>query len=197
MGTRKLILLLGLLGLPCFLRADGFLPVAMVIWPAMIFALIPVVLIEAYVYVKELRISKKRALIGSLISNSVSTLLGYPLSAIIWLYVGFAMLKPLSDKPSAFWESHRVLGFLVGSSVAYGNNPGEIAYGLAAGLVPALLLSVWSERLVLQWYLEKTKPQVIRHVWKAQLYSYAFLVVLTVSLILTVGPEFGVNVFFH
>jgi hypothetical protein len=156
-----------------------------------------VVLIEAYVYIKELGISKKRALVGSLISNSVSTLLGYPLSAIIWIFSGFAMLKPLSDKSSTFWESHPVLGFMVGSSIAYGDKTIEIAYGLAAGLIPALLLSAWSERLVLQWYLKMTKHQLNRHVWKAQLFSYAFLVVLTVSLILTVGPEFGANVFFQ
>jgi hypothetical protein len=96
---KGLIVLLMCLGFPSLARADVGLPMIFVEWPAMILALVPVVLIEAAVYRRELRIPFRKALHPAGVANVASTLIGYPFAWLLRLAASFALLDLLAVVP--------------------------------------------------------------------------------------------------
>jgi hypothetical protein len=179
---KKYFLLLLVSLLPLRLHADGFLPVAMVIWPSMILALIPVVLIEAWVYKRELKIKIGIAIKGSFLSNAFSTFLGYPLSAILWFSIGWLVLQPLSNNGQGALHAYPNLVEILTCTMAYDPSPIGILIGLASGIIPAFLISIWSKKYAMQKYLKHDGKEIGRAVWKANLFSYIFLIALTLAL---------------
>jgi len=70
--------------------ANAGLPMIMVAMPVMLYALLPIVLIEAYVLRRSLHVSTGRSLVYAAVSNLVSTLVGIPLTWLI--LVAFQLL---------------------------------------------------------------------------------------------------------
>jgi len=78
------------LGLPRLL-GRRWSPMILVEWPAVILALVPVVLIEAAVYHRRLGITYGKALYPAGVANLASTFIGYPLAWILRLIGQYAL----------------------------------------------------------------------------------------------------------
>ena len=180
---KGLLVLLMCLGFPSLGRADTGLPMIFVEWPAMLLALVPVVLIEAAVYRRELRIPFRQALHPAGVANAASTLIGYPFAWLLRLAALFVLLDPLAKvaKPS------QALIALVYS--AWLPPEGEQAMWMLpaaslVGLVPAYFVSVYVEAWALRRLMKGKDRRVIRTLsYKANLASYVFLAACAVCML--------------
>jgi hypothetical protein len=78
------------------LLADIGVPMIFVQWPLMLFALVPVIAIEALVVCKGLTLPYGRAFAGSAKANVVSTLVGVPVAWGLMLILELATALPLA-----------------------------------------------------------------------------------------------------
>lgn len=160
--------------------ANAGVPMLFLHIPTILVALLPIIAIEAFVAQRLLGRPIRKSLWPITAANVVSMLLGFPL---LWLF--------------------GVLGqMLVGGGSAYGlgswwlklyavtvQAPWLIPYesdlfwmipaaGLAM-LIPAFSLSVWLERVVLQWFWKEEQKNVLRRFsFRAHCASYLVLVLL-------------------
>jgi hypothetical protein len=80
-----LLLILFLSATPVY--ADAGVPMLFVTMPMMIVGLIPIILIEAYVLIKEINISLGESLKTSFIMNILSTLVGIPITWVALVFI--------------------------------------------------------------------------------------------------------------
>jgi len=67
-------------------KADVGVPMLAVTWPGMLLALIPIVLLEAWVLNRRLRLSARRSLKFSIWANLASTVVGVPVTWGVLLF---------------------------------------------------------------------------------------------------------------
>ncbi len=195
--SRVLALLVLCLGLPSFAHADTGLPMIFVEWPAVILALVPVILIEAAVYRRQLGTTYRKALYPAGVANLASTFIGYPLAWILRLIGQFALtlllvlVMKLVGEPSGA-SMNSIPAKLVAAVVYSAWLPGEmydarwmLPAASLVGLVPAYFVSVYSEAWVLRRLMRgEDKPTIRALSYRANLASYALLVAIpTVMLI--------------
>jgi len=157
-------------------------------WPAVIIALLPVILVEAAVFRRVLGMPYRKALYPVAVANLASTFIGYPLAWILRLIGQFALTLILmlvvgvvGEPSKAFLDSawSRVGGVVLYSAWLPGDDNGGLWMLPAAsliGLVPAYFVSVYSEAWVLRRLMKGEDALSIRAVsFKANLASYALL----------------------
>lgn len=172
----------------CFSAQDAFanvaLPFVFVTVPGMVLALLPVVIVEAYVIKKQLHVPYESARSVSISANLCTTFLGVPLTWVVAViaeiicgyYVGcFSHSSPIG----------KVLGFMVlGSVILLDPTKGNddflfVALQSAWILVPCFFASWWIEYLVAAKKLKDIpKKQVKTAIMWANLYSYGALEVV-------------------
>src|SRR5215471_553858 len=181
-------LLLLCLGLPWPARADVGLPLIIIEWPAMILALVPVILIEAAVYRSYFRRSYSNALYPVGVANLASTFLGYPVAWILRLIGQFVLgliltlVMGLVGEPSSGSMDSigtRLVAVIVNSAWLPGDSESALWMLPAASLVclvPAFFISVHSEAWVLRRLMKgEDRSAILAFSYRANLASYAFL----------------------
>jgi hypothetical protein len=168
--------------------ADAGVPMLMLEWPVLLIVLVPVIVVEAFLYSRWLRIPMRSAFVGSAKANGLSTLVGVPLAWIVMLaleimvMVPTAMLTHGEGPKSPLWE---LVGFLVG--IAWLGPPERklfwmVPLAAALLLVPTFIVSVLIERRVCRasWPDAEEGP-LRRAVWRANLVSYGMLFVVAIA----------------
>jgi hypothetical protein len=170
--------------------ADVGVPMIFVQMPAMVFAFIPVVIIEAIITRRWLSLSYSQAFKGSFLANLFSTLIGIPLAWLIMFLIEMIVMYPTAmaaDHWHWHWINSPIFGILALPIGMAWLAPDEqnlfwmIPIASALLLVPSFFISVWLERWAYKkcWTnlnLELTK--IRNAVFKANLVSYAALFVI-------------------
>jgi hypothetical protein len=175
-----------------YLISDAGLPMITLTFPLMLALLVPVVLIEAWLYRKWLSLGAGAALRSSAIANVASTLVGVPLAWGIMLLFQFGLLGSLlriSRLGHALDRLNGPLADLVLTILApawLGPLSKYWMVPLAATilLVPTYILSVWIERFLVYHVLRRpdagasglSRPQTGVVVRNANRVSYGLLV---------------------
>lgn len=169
--------------------ADVGIPMMFIQWPLMICALIPVIIIEALLVRRWVKLSCRDAFIGVTKANLLSTLVGLPLAFVVIFVIQMVVLiavagaaqqrhwnlDSLQDSPFV-----RILEFTLG----FAGQPDSAAYWqipLAAALllIPSFYVSVWVERFVCRWAWPNSDAAAVRcGVFRANLASYFVLFIL-------------------
>jgi hypothetical protein len=167
--------------------ANVGVPMIFIQLPLMLYALVPVIILEALLIRRWLTLSFRDAFVGVTKANVFSTLVGVPLAWLAMLALEFAVMLPLglaADK----WEWKldgpvwQLLGFLF--SVAWlapvsGRLHWMVPAAVALLLVPCFFLSVVLERRsCMRTWSTMDPARVRRSVFAANLASYGLLFVL-------------------
>ena len=158
--------------------ADDTVP--MLFWHmlAIFAALVPIVLIEAYSAKKILGLTVGQALGPISASNFTSMLVGFPILWTVWLSVQQLVGGNYVHGLSTWWRKL----YAVTVQAPWLMHGGRDLYWMVPAaaivmLVPAFFLSVWIERLVLQWFWNtEYKARLLKFSFKAHVPSYATLV---------------------
>jgi hypothetical protein len=182
------------LGLPSPARADVGLPLTIIEWPAMILALVPVILIEAAVYRSYFRTSYSNALYPVGVANLASTFLGYPLAWVLRLVGQFVLglvlelaMGLVGGASSGPMDSigTRLVTVIVNSAWLPEGEGWMLPAASLAGLVPAFFISVHSEAWVLRRLMKgEDRSAILAFSYRANLASYAFLAAIATIMLL-------------
>jgi hypothetical protein len=165
--------------------ANAGLPMLCVGMPFLAAFLPAIVLIEALLYWRALRVSWSQAWRGSFEANMWSTFLGLPLAWIVWVFAGHTSVDLVQSSGLVtlddFLGSYTVgFLFLVATSGWLYPSPaiGEVLL-LGAGMVlllPAYLVSyLYEARYLQREWPELDARQVYRQVWLAHVVTYGLL----------------------
>jgi hypothetical protein len=161
--------------------ANAGIPMLYFHLPAMVLALVPVVGVEWIVAYRQFRIPKRKALKGVLAANCFSTLLGFPLFWLIGVLVVVAPGSYLENLiPSDAASVRKIVEVGVGA-IWLGPDVSSMRI-VQAGLtmlIPAFLVSVFSERWILRSAWKDLPSDVIASFsWRAHFVSYPVLAVV-------------------
>jgi hypothetical protein len=165
---------------PLFL-ADAGVPMLFVAFPFAFYLLIPVIALETWVARTVREISFQRRFLGVVAANAFSTIVGWPLAWLVLVLLqifvipggggGYGLDTPLHKVASVTLQAAWLIPY---ERDLYWMVP-TAALVL---LVPAFLITIPSERLVLRYVWRQTAVgERRRFVWDANLCSYAFLVI--------------------
>jgi hypothetical protein len=161
---------------PLTARADLGIPVGAVFWPASWILFLPIVLIEAGVASRVLRLTFRESLTLSMKANAWSTGAGVPLACLLMLFIGIF----LGSGPSRVHSSAWLADLFLGSAVWLEGLPDWVTLaGPALICVPCYFLSVRIEA----WSAAKTVPkgEALRWAKIANRVTYGFLIAVLVS----------------
>jgi hypothetical protein len=167
--------------------ADIGLPMIFVQWPLMLYALVPVIVLESLLVRRWVSLTYQEAFVGASIANVVTTLAGVPLAWGAMLAIEIGTMGPLSAAADEWhWRLEgpvfQVIGFIL--SVAWLPPLQDyfnwvVPLSVAALLVPSFFISVWLERLVcVKMWVTCDEAAVRRGVYRANLASYLLLFIL-------------------
>jgi hypothetical protein len=167
--------------------ADVGIPMIFVQVPAMVCALVPVIIIEANLIRRWVPLSSRDAIDGVVLANLCSTFVGIPIAWLIMLLVELA-LSGASGGATDMWPEGfgsligRILWLLLNAAwIGPGDGvpPWTIPVAAAALLIPSFFVSVWFERRIGLWWWPTSDPRAVRRgVYMVNLASYALLLVL-------------------
>ncbi|MGA2154602.1 MAG: HEAT repeat domain-containing protein [Bryobacteraceae bacterium] len=181
------------LALPC--QADAGVPMLALMWPGMFLALVPVVLLEAWVLKARLRLDTRLTLKLSLLTNLASTVAGIPIAWVAML--GLELLASLGADQMALNCSAPLQQFVCVAISAAWLNPVESEFywmipTATLALLPAcFLVSYFIEYRVTEFLIRRMESRVkIRSsdaagspvrgaTFSANLASYASLMLIT------------------
>ncbi len=170
-----------LLIIPSMACANVGIPSIAIIWPFFWLAFIPVVFIEAFSMRRALpSYSFGKLLFYNTASNAASTFVGIPIAYTIMFvltFYGFNYLFPLQEGV--------LLDQILVSMFMFTAYPYQ-KLGIVLLLGIFFLISVLVERWVFAKMVgeEYSKPLIAQEVFKANLASYAFLVIITISVLM-------------
>jgi hypothetical protein len=164
--------------------ADVGIPMIFVQWPLMFCALIPVIVVEAFLIRRWVSLSHREAFSGIAKANLLSTVVGIPLAWLAMLAVEYAVMLPVSLAADKWhWKLDspifQVIGFaLTVAWIAPFNAYVTVPIAAALLLIPCFYASVWIERRVCLWAWSAADPAAVRRgVYLANLASYSVLFV--------------------
>jgi hypothetical protein len=169
--------------------ADAGIPMIFIQMPAMVCALIPVILVETIVLSRKLSLGFSAALRGSASANIVSTLVGVPIAWCLMLGIEFSQYPVYVLGQKLGWNFNaplfRIIGFVL--SVSWlpplcAGNRWLIPLAAALLLAPCFFVSVWIESKMcfrtwkhIEWRL------LHRAVVAANLISYLCLTIVALA----------------
>ena len=168
--------------------ADSGLPMIAITYPAFWFAFFPIVGIEFLIMKKTLSFHKN-LFRNVVISNAISTIIGIP---IAWFIMACIQLN--LGGGGVFPGIKRSLALLLNVTLQApwllpleGEQSWMIPMAFLFLLLPFFIMSYWLEYAIMIVLMEKfisekliTMKEIKRSVWKANLYSYGFLCVVTI-----------------
>lgn len=180
------LLLVGFLLLlnPALAHADVGVPMIFLTFPSMILALIPIVLIEAGIFTRLLRIKYRQTILPSLFGNLASTIIGIPLSWLLMVAVqlitgggrAFGLSTLLGKIISVTWQAAWLIPYE--SDLWW-----MIPIAAAVGLIPAYFISVLIEFWVVKKYFkDKDRAETKNAVVKANLVTYGLLAIVCLGI---------------
>lgn len=180
MSYRTAIILLFLLSIPSLAFADAGLPMIVLTFPAMLVALIPIVVIEGVIYRRSFDVNYKSALGASFVSNLVSTIVGVPFA---WLLLfGVEMLTTQGAALGLDSLLKKIIAVTLQAAwlIPYENDLyWMIPVAAMVGFIPAFFISVYLERwIVRKFFRSIDKIKLNKTVWRANIKSYVYLSVL-------------------
>lgn len=184
---RRATAALGILLWPGLAQANAGLPMLWVLWPFAIAAIVPIVLVEAWVVQRGIGLSWRVSLWEMSKANVVSTLVGLPLTwvalvALEMLAAHLTMATKISDGYPPSWVGE--IGTVVMSAPWLGpfRTGGHwiVPVATATLLIPFFFVSVWVEVLtVRRTFTTSGKIGWRKVVWYANLASYGLLFAAT------------------
>jgi len=158
-------------------HADAGVPMIFITLPSMVLALIPIILIEALIFKHLLRINYKQAIQPSLSANFASTIIGFPLSWLLMVIIEITIGSKAYGITSLLGKITAVTGQAAWLIPYRDALWWMIPVAAAVGLIPAFFVSVIMEYwVVIRYFQEKTRAQIRAAVIKANLVTYALLV---------------------
>jgi hypothetical protein len=163
------------------LLANAGLPMFILIGPAMILLIIPVILLEWWVSLKMLQNGAKQKLLVISAANIVTTAIGWPLLYIAWIGLAMALGSPGlgSGIVGIHWPGWIPDSFISATLGAPWLMPYEddlwwmIPTATITFLIPCFFISVWIEGWICKRILRD--PQTNRFAWFSHLASYGLL----------------------
>jgi hypothetical protein len=170
---------------PRLAHADAGIPIIMISYPFVLLGLVPVIFIEGFVLHKLLNFELKRSLKLAAISNSISTIAGFPL---MWtLLFGIQIIDGGASCGPGFDTAWKTLATILLESAWI--CPWEqqawflIPVVFCVELFCAFIVSVYIERFILMKVIkDKTKQEITDANQSANIWSYLFLIALTAVL---------------
>ena len=162
---------------PFYAFADGGIPMIFLGYPFILAVFFCVCAIETWFYIRSLQIKTAELVLPVILANLASTVLGYPIAWILLfglqalntrgydLGFSYIWMKILAITLQSSWPSESEMHWM---------NP---IVGMV-GLIPTYFLSVWIEFLVLKKFSFGKSKIPKKAVWRANLFSYAFLFVI-------------------
>ncbi len=157
-------------------------------WPLMIGALIPVIIVEALLIRRWVRLSYRDAFIGVTKANLLSTMAGVPLAWLVMFVLELAIMIPVGIAAEKwhwnFFDSpvFQVVGFVIGMAwlgPAEGSGYWLVPLAAALLLLPSFYVSVWLEsKICRRAWPDIDSAAVRRGVFRANLASYIVLFIL-------------------
>jgi hypothetical protein len=166
--------------------ADAGAPMLALVWPCAWVLLIPIILVEALVAVRVLRVTFPAGLKIAGIANLVSTFVGMPLTWVLLVLVqmstgggGAFGTHTLPQKILAVtWQSPWLIA---NESELYFRAPAAAAFLC----IPFFFMSVWVENFVARRsFAKEERPNVLRWAWRANLLSYGLVILLPLTVLL-------------
>ena len=168
-----------------------FIPTVFLTVPAMVCALIPVIIIEALCFFRYLKLRFSRAVGISALANVVSTVLGGPLAWLGMLCVfkisGTVMTELVTRQ--VVWPSEasrKALVTALGAAFLREPPPGDewtLSFAVLVFLVPNFFISYWMEKFIVFRTLRNTdRRETGNIVWRANLFTYGGLALLVLVL---------------
>lgn len=181
-AVKKLIMSLSILVLffaePA--HANVGFPMIAIVWPLFWFALIPIILIEYYAWIKIFDIKLNRKIFGAIsIANVVSTLIGIPITWFILVVIelllgGGRAFSNLND----FWQYFLGVTLQAPWLLPF---EGQLYWMIPTAclvlFIPFYFMSCWLEEKVVRYYLKEyySTSEIKEAVRKVNRASYAFL----------------------
>ena len=163
--------------------ADAGVPMIFLEFPAMLFALVPVIAVEILVARKVLKLAPRQSFKAIVTANLASTVLGFPL---LWFLL--VVIQMLSGGGSAyglqsFWTRVYAVTVQAPWLIPYEQDMKWMIPAAAAYLlIPAFFASVFIERRICRgFWRDQEKDQVRRFSWVAHFASYAALLVVAAN----------------
>jgi len=175
------------------LPADVGLPTIVLVFPAMLILLIPIIVVEGLLCKKWLGLTTWQAMKANALSNLVSTIIGIPVAWLLMFLVDFAAAL-LLFRTGAFDNWHSPLAkivFVVLGSAWIGPLEGQGIWFIPAAalilLIPFFFASYWIEYRVIKFMVGKPKhglpaldyPKVRIAVRNANLVTYGIMFLAT------------------
>ena len=159
------------------LFADSGVP--MLTWHmlAILTALVPIILIEAYSAKRLLGVTLGKAIVPVSASNFTSMFVVFPALWALWLAVQMLVGGGAAHSLGTWWKKLYAVTVQAPWLVHSGRDLFWMVPAAAlVMLVPAFFLSVWSERLVLQWFWKnEDQGRLKKFSFMAHVPSYAML----------------------
>jgi len=164
-------------------NADAGVPMLFVTFPAMLMALMPIIIVETFVLGRMIRVRVLSAIKPVAIANVVSTVVGIP---IAWFVLVF--LELLTGGGSAYGLATPTQRFLAVTWQAPWLDPygQDLSWMVPTAslvlLVPFFLVSYWIEALIVSSMMKSfPEKQVRKGVFAANLSSYALLAAFNIA----------------
>ncbi len=159
--------------------ADTGIPMIMLMYPALILTLVPVILLETEIFRRRMSLPYKKLLGAVAAGNAASTILGYPLSWAILLGVEFLSTRGFALGLRGFWAKVASVVLQAAWLAPYESQLyWMIPTAAFVGLIPAYFISVYSEGFVIGKILKESREKILPISWVANLWSYGLLVIL-------------------
>jgi hypothetical protein len=162
---------------PNVVLANAGLSMLRVQFPAMLCALVPVIMVEIMVARRMLRLDTARAAAAVVPANLVSTVLGFPLLWLLLLVIQILVGGGTARGLSSFWSRLYSVTVQAPWLIPYGHDLNwMVPVASVYLLIPAFFASVFIERWIcsLIWR-DQAKSRLRRFSWRAHFVSYAVL----------------------
>ncbi|OGF46446.1 MAG: hypothetical protein A2231_12790 [Candidatus Firestonebacteria bacterium RIFOXYA2_FULL_40_8] len=162
---------------PTLAHADVGVPMIFLTFPAMLIALIPVIIIEAIVFTKILKIKFRATVLPSAFANIVSTIIGIPLSWLLMVEIqmnsggggAYGLYTIWRKVISVTWQAAWLIPY-------EGDLWWMVPIAAAVGLIPAYFLSILIEYFIVKMFFKKkNKVKVKQSIVKGNLLTYGLL----------------------
>ena len=149
-------------------------------FPAMLYALVPVIAVEILVARKFMRLEPRRSMKAIVIANLASTLLGFPLLWILLAGIEFFSGGGSALGLQSFWGRVYAVTVQAPWLIPYEEDlKWMIPVAAAYLLIPAFFVSVFIERWICRmFWQDQEKDEIRRFSWMAHFASYTVIMVI-------------------
>ena len=180
---RSLIFLIGMVTLPSCAFADAGVPMIALMYPAFLWALVPIIFLETEIYRRRINLPYKKLLVAVAAGNAFSSLLGYPLS---WAFMlSLELLTTWGPSLDGVWR--KVVAVTLQAAWLSPSYEKDLYWILPisalVGLIPAYFISVYSEEMIIRLILKQRRSEILPISWSANLWSYGLIVLICMALV--------------